>query len=152
MTDSQRSESEARDDEADDLPSPQELRRRAEKPRELPPVPPRQDTVSKIPKFPPSVPAPPADLDPYQPTVDKYFGSKLPPVCRKLGCYVTDNGKFYYCVNPNCHKDRKRETKYNRRRKSFIYFFCPKCRSREIQLHLKKNQYECMECAYNWRK
>lgn len=88
---------------------------------------------------------------PGKPAVDKYFGSKLPPVCRQLGCYVTDDGKFYYCINPHCHKDRKRETKYNRRRTSLVYFFCPKCKSREIQLHLKKNQYECLECAYSWR-
>lgn len=139
-------------DEEKNLPSPEDLLEEAKKPVEKPPIPPRQDTAVKIPNYPASVPKPPADLDPYQPKVDKYFGAKIPPVCRKLGCYVTDNGKFFYCVNPNCHKDRKRETKYNRRRKSFIYFFCPKCRSREIQLHLRKNQYECMDCAYNWRK
>lgn len=139
-------------DDVKELPSPTELKKKAEQPRDLPPVPPRSDLVSKIPNYPPSVPAPPSDLDPYQPRVDKYFGTKLPPVCRQLGCYVTDNGKFFYCVNPNCHKDRKRDTKYNRRRKSFVYFYCPKCRSREIQLHLRRNQYECMECAYTWRK
>ena len=86
-----------------------------------------------------------------RPKVDKYFGSRLPPVCRQLGCYVTDDGKFYYCINPHCHKDRKRETKYNRRRKSLVYFFCPKCKSREIQLHLKMNNYECLDCAYTWK-
>ena len=94
-----------------------------------------------------SKPAPPG-----KPQVDKYFGTKLPPVCRQLGCYVTDDGKFFYCINPNCHKDRKRETKYNRRRKSVVYFFCPKCKSREIQLHLRANNYECLDCAYVWRK
>ena len=83
--------------------------------------------------------------------VDKYFGTKLPPVCASLGCYVTDDGKFFYCINPHCHKDRKRETKYNRKRKSLVYFFCPKCKSREIQLHLRKNHYECLECAYTWK-
>lgn len=134
------------------LPSPDELLEKAKKPRDKPEMPAREGLAVKIPNYPASVPKPPSDLDPYRPEVDKYFGTKLPPVCRKLGCYVTDNGKFFYCVNPNCHKDRKRETKYNRRRKSFIYFFCPKCRSREIQLHLRKNQYECMDCAYNWRK
>lgn len=87
-----------------------------------------------------------------RPKVDKYFGTKLPPVCRQLGCYVTDDGKFFYCINPHCHKDRKRETKYNRRRKSVVYFFCPKCKSREIQLHLRANNYECLDCAYVWRK
>jgi hypothetical protein len=88
---------------------------------------------------------------PGKPTVDKYFGSKLPPVCRQLGCYVTDDGKFFYCINPHCHKDKKRETKYNRRKKSVVYFFCPKCKSREIQLHLKMNNYECLDCAYTWK-
>jgi len=88
---------------------------------------------------------------PGKPQVDKYFGSKLPPVCRQLGCYVTDDGKFFYCINPHCHKDKKRETKYNRRKKSVVYFFCPKCKSREIQLHLKINNYECLDCAYTWK-
>lgn len=88
---------------------------------------------------------------PGKPTVDKYFGSKLPPVCRQLGCYVTDDGKFFYCINPHCHKDKRRETKYNRRKKSVVYFFCPKCKSREIQLHLKMNNYECLDCAYTWK-
>lgn len=88
---------------------------------------------------------------PGKPHVDKYFGSKLPPVCRSLGCYVTDDGKFFYCINPHCHKDKKRETKYNRRKKSVVYFFCPKCKSREIQLHLKGNNYECLDCAYTWK-
>ena len=88
---------------------------------------------------------------PGRPNVDKYFGSRLPPVCRQLGCYVTDDGKFFYCINPHCHKDKKRETKYNRRKKSVVYFFCPKCKSREIQLHLKMNNYECLDCAYVWR-
>lgn len=86
-----------------------------------------------------------------KPKVDKYFGSKLPPVCRQLGCYVTDDGKFFYCINPHCHKDKRRETKYNRRKKSVVYFFCPKCKSREIQLHLKANAYECLDCAYSWK-
>jgi hypothetical protein len=97
-------------------------------------------------------PVPAANLDSMgRPKVDKYFGSRLPPVCSTLGCYVTDDGKFYYCINPHCHKDRKRETKYNRKRKSLVYFFCPKCKSREIQLHLRKNHYECLECAYTWK-
>ncbi len=104
------------------------------------------------PTFGSGAPVPQTQLDQLgRPKVDKYFGSKLPPVCRQLGCYVTDDGKYYYCINPHCHKDRKRETKYNRRRKSLVYFFCPKCKSREIQLHLKKNQYECLECAYSWK-
>ncbi len=86
-----------------------------------------------------------------KPNVNKYFGSKLPPVCRQLGCYVTDDGKYFYCINPHCHKDKKRETKYNRRNKSVVDFFCPKCKSREIQLHLKMNNYECLDCAYTWK-
>ncbi|MEA3165446.1 MAG: hypothetical protein QOJ26_303, partial [Thermoplasmata archaeon] len=36
--------------------------------------------------------------------VDKYFGTKLPPVCASLGCYVTDDGKRFYCINPACQK------------------------------------------------
>ncbi|MBI2077190.1 MAG: hypothetical protein HYT80_02290 [Euryarchaeota archaeon] len=104
------------------------------------------------PRFGSGAPVPLTQLDQAgRPKVDKYFGSRLPPVCKQLGCYVTDDGKFYYCINPHCHKDRKRETKYNRRRKSLVYFFCPKCKSREIQLHLRKNHYECLECAYTWR-
>lgn len=104
------------------------------------------------PTFGSGAPVPSSQLDATgRPQVDKYFGSRLPPVCRQLGCYVTDDAKFYYCINPHCHKDRKRETKYNRRRKSLVYFFCPKCKSREIQLHLRNNQYECLECAYSWR-
>lgn len=104
------------------------------------------------PTFGSGAPVPSTQLDAMgRPKVDKYFGSKLPPVCRQLGCYVTDDGKYYYCINPHCHKDRKRETKYNRRRKSLVYFFCPKCKSREIQLHLRKNHYECLECAYTWK-
>ena len=105
------------------------------------------------PVFPASVPKPPpGTFTGAQPTVDKYFGARLPPVCRKLGCYVTDNGKFFYCINPACHKDRKRDTKYNRRKKSLFYFSCPKCQSRDIQLHLRKGQYECLQCAFAWRK
>ncbi|HLF16995.1 MAG TPA: hypothetical protein VI796_06170, partial [Candidatus Thermoplasmatota archaeon] len=34
--------------------------------------------------------------------VDKYFGTDLPPVCSQLGCYVTDDGKRFYCINPAC--------------------------------------------------
>jgi hypothetical protein len=107
---------------------------------------------SRMPHYPPSVPRPPRNINWDNPKVDKYFGTKLPPTCRQLGCYLTDNGKYFFCVNPNCHKDKKRETKYNRRKKSVFYFFCPKCRSRDIQLHLKRNQYECLECAFAWRK
>lgn len=104
------------------------------------------------PTFGTGAPVPLTQLDKLgRPKVDKYFGSKLPPVCRQLGCYVTDDAKYFYCINPHCHKDRKRETKYNRRRKAIVYFFCPKCKSREIQLHLRKNHYECLECAYTWK-
>jgi hypothetical protein len=104
------------------------------------------------PVFPSSVPKPPPGIfrEPLQ--VDKYFGSKLPPACRQLGCFVTDNGRFFYCINPNCHKDKKRETKYNRRKKSIFYFACPKCKSRDIQLHLRRNEYQCLGCAFAWKK
>jgi hypothetical protein len=111
-----------------------------------------QNMARGTPTFGSGKPVPAANLDSMgRPKVDKYFGSRLPPVCSQLGCYVTDDGKFFYCINPHCHKDRKRETKYNRKRKSLVYFFCPKCKSREIQLHLRKNHYECLECAYTWK-
>lgn len=120
-------------------------------PKPIPAVP-ATEAARGTPTFGSGAPVPATQLDSMgRPKVDKYFGSRLPPVCRQLGCYVTDDAKFYYCINPHCHKDRKRETKYNRRRKSLVYFFCPKCKSREIQLHLRKNHYECLECAYTWK-
>lgn len=137
-----------------------------------PPEDPEDDDPEPLPPQPPESPhapggapvklaAPPGPIPagfmanpnlPGRPQVDKYFGSKLPPVCRQLGCYVTDDGRFFYCINPNCHKDRKRETKYNRRRRGVLYFACPKCKSREIELHLRTNSYECMECVYTWKQ
>lgn len=121
-------------------------------PRPIPAAAPSTGAPRGTPTYGSGAPVPATQLDSMgRPKVDKYFGSRLPPVCRQLGCYVTDDAKFYYCINPHCHKDRKRETKYNRRRKSLVYFFCPKCKSREIQLHLRKNHYECLECAYTWK-
>lgn len=88
--------------------------------------------------------------------VDKYFGTKLPPVCARLGCYVTDDGKRYYCVNPSCQKHKKRETKHTRRGRpqkgSFVYFRCPRCSSRSVDMHLFSNEYACRNCKYTWQR
>ena len=86
--------------------------------------------------------------------VDKYFGTKLPPVCASLGCYVTDDGKRYYCINPACQKHKIRETKHTRRgrpeKAHFVYFKCPRCDSRSIEMHVVGNKYVCRTCKYNW--
>ena len=88
--------------------------------------------------------------------VDKYFGSKLPPVCARLGCYVTDDGKRFYCINPACQKHKRRETKHTRLGKpvgeSIVYFKCPRCDSRTIEMHLLANRYLCRTCRYNWER
>ncbi len=86
--------------------------------------------------------------------VDKYFGTKLPPVCARLGCYVTDDGKRFYCINPACQKHKIRETKHTRRgrpeKARFVYFKCPRCQSREVEMHPLLNKYACRTCRYNW--
>jgi hypothetical protein len=88
--------------------------------------------------------------------VDKYFGTKLPPVCSRLGCYVTDDGKRYYCVNPACQKHKLRETKHTRRgrpeKARFAYFRCPRCSSRSIEMHILSNMYACRACRYSWKR
>ena len=88
--------------------------------------------------------------------VDKYFGTKLPPVCAQLGCYVTDDGKRYYCVNHACQKHKKRETKHTRKgrpqRGQFVYFKCPKCESRRVDMHILANRYTCRTCKYVWER
>ena len=88
--------------------------------------------------------------------VDKYFGSKLPPVCASLGCYVTDDGKRFYCVNPACQKHKKRETKHTRRgnpaKAHFVYFRCPRCESRSLEMHVMSNRYVCRACKYSWQR
>lgn len=88
--------------------------------------------------------------------VDKYFGARLPPVCAQLGCYVTDDGKRFYCVNPACQKHKIRETKHTRRGRSakprFAYFHCPKCESRSIEMHVLSNSYICRACKYSWKR
>jgi len=88
--------------------------------------------------------------------VDKYFGTKLPPVCARLGCYVTDDGKRFYCVNPSCQKHKKRETKHTRRgrptKSRFVYFRCPRCSSKEVDMHLLTNKYACRTCRYVWER
>ena len=88
--------------------------------------------------------------------VDKYFGTKLPPVCASLGCYVTDDGKRFYCVNPACQKHKKRETKHTRRgnpaKAHFVYFRCPRCESRSLEMHVMSNRYVCRACKYSWQR
>lgn len=83
--------------------------------------------------------------------VDKYFGTKLPPVCERLGCYLTDDGRRFYCVNPTCQKHKKRDTKHSRVRKKGdgeTYFRCPSCGSRKVDIILDR-EYRC-ECGYEW--
>ena len=87
--------------------------------------------------------------------VDKYFGERLPPVCAELGCYLTDDGKRFYCVNAACQKHKKRVTKHTRRGSKpaaprLVYFRCPRCDSRNIEMHLLSNKYVCRACRYNW--
>ncbi len=85
--------------------------------------------------------------------VDKYFGAKLPPVCERLGCYLTDDGKRYYCVNSTCQKHRKRSTKHNKVAKKGrgpIYFKCPKCESSHVDLAMFSDQYVCRRCEHKW--
>ncbi len=91
------------------------------------------------------------------PKVDKYFGEKLPPVCSRLGCYVTDDGKRFYCINHACQKHLKRETKHTRRgnplkavQSPVIYFRCPRCDSRNIEMHVLANRYACRACLHSW--
>ena len=87
--------------------------------------------------------------------VDKYFGTKLPPVCASLGCYVTDDGKRFYCINPACQKHLQRETKHTRRgnpkKQTFVYFRCPRCDSRSVEMRVLLNRYVCRTCRYNWQ-
>ena len=88
--------------------------------------------------------------------VDKYFGTKLPPVCASLGCYVTDDGKRFYCINPACQKHLQRETKHSRKgnpkKQSFVYFRCPRCDSRSVEMRVLLNRYVCRTCRYNWQQ
>ena len=84
--------------------------------------------------------------------VDKYFGTKLPPVCERLGCYLTDDGKRFYCVNPGCQKHRKRATKHSKvRHKSEgpVYFRCPACGSRRVENRLGRMNV-CKDCGHEW--
>ncbi len=88
--------------------------------------------------------------------VDKYFGTELPPVCARLGCFVTDDGKRYYCVNPSCQKHKLRETKHTRKgrpeKARFAYFRCPRCNSRNIEMHVLANVYACRACKHSWKR
>ncbi|MGB0652840.1 MAG: TFIIB-type zinc ribbon-containing protein [Thermoplasmatota archaeon] len=89
--------------------------------------------------------------------VDKYFGSKLPPVCARLGCYITDDGKRFYCVNSTCQKHKKRATKHNRRGKrpvrgaQDVFFRCPRCGRRDVDVHPASGDYVCRRCRYVWQ-
>jgi hypothetical protein len=88
--------------------------------------------------------------------VDKYFGTDLPPVCAELGCYVSDDGKRFYCVNPRCQKHKKRATKHTRKgnplKPRIVYFRCPRCESRNIEMHVLANRYACRACKHSWEK
>lgn len=101
---------------------------------------------------------PPAGAPKIGQQVDKYFGTKLPPVCEKLGCYLTDDGKRYYCVNSACQKHKKRATKHTRPGRGkragtpFVYFRCPRCGNRDVDMHLITNEYSCRACQYIWKR
>lgn len=86
--------------------------------------------------------------------VDKYFGTRLPPVCERLGCYLTDDGKRYYCVNPGCQKHKKRATKHSRvkrvRKKEEVFFRCPKCLGRNVEVMMLVGEYACNDCDHRW--
>ncbi len=85
--------------------------------------------------------------------VDKYFGTKLPPVCSRLGCYLTDDGQRFYCVNPGCQKHRKRATKHSKVAKKGqgpSYFRCPSCGSRDVNIIALGRQYHCRNCGHEW--
>ena len=85
--------------------------------------------------------------------VDKYFGTRLPPVCARLGCYITDDGKRFYCVNPSCQKHRKRATKHTKvRRKGEgpTYFKCPRCGHKDVELVALNTKYHCRTCDREW--
>lgn len=87
--------------------------------------------------------------------VDKYFGDKLPPVCARLGCYLTDDGKRFYCVNPTCQKHRKRATKHTKvpkKKDRPVYFRCPKCDSNHVDLQMFTDQYVCRRCGHAWAR
>ncbi len=89
--------------------------------------------------------------------VDKYFGTKLPPVCARLGCYLSDDGARFYCVNSACQKHRKRATKHTRRgrpakKSPFVYFRCPRCESKRVEMNLFANQYQCRTCKHVWNR
>lgn len=88
--------------------------------------------------------------------VDKYFGTDLPPVCASLGCYLTDDGRRFYCINQACQKHKQRLTKHNRRgnpeKDPLVYFRCPRCDARRIDMHVLSNQYVCRSCRYVWKR
>lgn len=86
--------------------------------------------------------------------VDKYFGTRLPPVCERLGCYLTDDGTRYYCVNPGCQKHKKRATKHSRvkrpKQAKDVFFRCPKCLGRNVEVMMLVGEYACNDCQHRW--
>ncbi len=87
--------------------------------------------------------------------VDKYFGTKLPPVCERLGCYKSDDGKRFYCVNPACQKHRRRRTKHGGRslpmaRDARHLFRCPSCKSQDVDV-VRDREYLCRRCLNQWQ-
>ncbi len=87
--------------------------------------------------------------------VDKYFGTKLPPVCERLGCYFSDDGQRFYCINPGCQKHRKRKTKHTKVRgpkPRFAYFRCPKCHGRNVDVRADSDEYQCRACNHQWNR
>ncbi|MGQ0536712.1 MAG: hypothetical protein ACT4PT_11655 [Methanobacteriota archaeon] len=106
----------------------------------------------------------------------KYFGRILPPKCELRGCFLTDDGKHFYCTDFSCNRHlyrRSKHTRYSRHehldperaqkqadeREVFdepgswplVYFHCPACSSKDIQMRFLANKYECLSCTYQWR-
>lgn len=55
--------------------------------------------------------------NPFGPVKLKYFGRELPPRCELHKCYLTDDGRHFYCTNMGCDKHkyrRSKHTKYSR--------------------------------------
>lgn len=109
----------------------------------------------------------------------KYFGTILPPKCEFHGCFLTDDGQHFYCTDFTCNKHKYRRTKHDRysryehldkskaaakakvaaeqppvEQKGFwplVYFKCPRCQGRDIQMRVLRNRYECTSCEFIWK-
>jgi DNA-directed RNA polymerase subunit M/transcription elongation factor TFIIS len=101
----------------------------------------------------------------------KYFGSELPPKCALRNCWLSDDGKHYYCTDFTCNRHKYRRTKHDRYSRyahrnpegravepapkeglgPLLYFKCPQCASGDIQMRLLQNRYECAQCGHLWR-